>query len=855
MYLAHLWLKVIISFICIVGQLLGLMPRALGIKSHLTQTQIVQQPIEQKCINENIRALLDQPNDLNPTSFKSIADCGPQAVPALMAILEGEDSDLTRHAAQALVNIGSDALPGMIEALQENTLVIGDRDASCDTTAAYTNIFSCWADNDLLVQTTVVALVKNLQDENITVRNGAVQALGAIGPSAYAAVPVMIETLQDGDELVRENAVITLGQIGPEARDAVPELIEVFQTQDLDLSVHAANALGQIGPDARDAVPAIITVLEDQDSDIRAIAAEVLGEIGPDAHAAVPALIAALSDQNVFLRRRAASALGEIGPDARNAVPALINALQDSDDGVQSNAMTALGNIGPAAEAAVSALIAAEATSALSQIGPAAIAELIKSLESDDITIRRNAAFILGEIGPEAQAAIPALTKTLQGEDAKLRGLSLFILATLSTDESRVIDGSSIVPELRDMSRDNNADLRILALYALGEISDSQALADALVEAFKSDDVDILLTAVDVMSYTDPAVLMAHPSVVTAFQAALPSLLDNEFLTFEFRQNLTSIGAPAVPTLVELLRDKNELVARNAATALGEIGSDARTAVPVLINLLRDETSNMQNYAAIALGDIGPDAQAAVPALTQLLQHEDSNLRSSAAAALGHIDPAAHTAIPALIELLERESLYSVQSPAAYALGNIGPAAYAAIPVLLEVSLSHESPYALAKIGPTAVPALIEALDSSNMDQRKTAASALARIGPDAKAAVPKLLELLENEDGSLRWRVTNALGQIIPQEQAAIAALMQVLQEEEDGCCSPSTQEYAAYALRRIGPSAFLAVIKTLQDGDTSARYGATQAFQPLEISSTTSGSRQFRKRVRQVLNRIRGN
>lgn len=65
---------------------------------------------------------------------------------------------------------------------------------------------------------------------------------------------------------------------------------------------------------------------------------------------------------------------------------------------------------------------------------------------------------------------------------------------------------------------------------------------------------------------------------------------------------------------------------------------------------------------------------------------------------------------------------------------------------------SHQSaPGALAKIGSPAVPALVEALRDEHKDVRSSAAYALGRIGPDAKAAVPALVEALKDEDEGVR--------------------------------------------------------------------------------------------------------
>jgi len=83
----------------------------------------------------------------------------------------------------------------------------------------------------------------------------------------------------------------------------------------------------------------------------------------------------------------------------------------------------------------------------------------------------------------------------------------------------------------------------------------------------------------------------------------------------------------AVPLLQEALRQRRprdpgagveeNAVARNAARALGKLGSPAAAAIPDLLATLEDEDHGLREAAARALGDLG--ATAAVPALCRRL--------------------------------------------------------------------------------------------------------------------------------------------------------------------------------------------------------------------------------------------
>lgn len=205
----------------------------------------------------------------------------------------------------------------------------------------------------------VPALIEALKNENKQVRWRAASALGAIGAEASAAVPALITTLQDEEEYIRRIGAYALGKIGPQASAAVPELLDALQDSDRNISLVAAYALGKIGPQASAAVPTLIAGLQDANAEVRLNAATALGRIGAEAKTTVPALIAALQDKDKYVRQGAADALGRFGAKGKMAVPALITALRDENKYVRLNAATALGRIGIEAKPAIPALIGA----------------------------------------------------------------------------------------------------------------------------------------------------------------------------------------------------------------------------------------------------------------------------------------------------------------------------------------------------------------------------------------------------------------------------------------------------------------------------------------------------------------
>jgi HEAT repeat protein/outer membrane protein assembly factor BamB len=155
------------------------------------------------------------------------------------------------------------------------------------------------------------------------------------------------------------------------------------------------------------------------------------------------------------------------------------------------------------------------------------------------------------------------------------------------------------------------------------------------------------------------------------------------------------------PALRRALRDKDPMVAGDAARALGALGKRASPSVGVLVKALSHKDPNVRIYAAEALASIGPKAVAATTELARALGDPVPGVRWAACEALASIGPDAHSAVPELIKALKDEFLY-VRIFAAGALGSIGPKAYMAQEALRaaanDPTLHNEAQWALNRI-------------------------------------------------------------------------------------------------------------------------------------------------------------
>lgn len=185
----------------------------------------------------------------------------------LIEKLTDSDTRIRRDAADALVTIGSSAVPALIDAL----------------------------DN---------------QDKNV--RWCAASVLGDIGAEAKPAVPALVDALKDKDGLVRLYATLALGNIGVEAKAAVPALISALKDEEPYVRIYAPAALRKMGVEAKVAVPALITALKDKNGRVRLNAAYALGAMGTEAASAVPDLMKTLNDEKLYVQIGAVKGLGGI---------------------------------------------------------------------------------------------------------------------------------------------------------------------------------------------------------------------------------------------------------------------------------------------------------------------------------------------------------------------------------------------------------------------------------------------------------------------------------------------------------------------------------------------------------------
>ena len=180
----------------------------------------------------------------------------------------------------------------------------------------------------------VDSLLLTLEIQDTRVKEAAIASLGR--SRDRRALKPLLHLLGDENRSIREASVRALGSLGDEA---VEPLIESLGNQDWHIRMGSAIALRIIG-DSRGVEP-LIRALSDENRFVRREAAKSLGRIG-DQRAAEP-LISVLEDMDIGVRIRAAAALGKIADP--KAIGPLTHALSDRNSELQEAAVEALSKI------------------------------------------------------------------------------------------------------------------------------------------------------------------------------------------------------------------------------------------------------------------------------------------------------------------------------------------------------------------------------------------------------------------------------------------------------------------------------------------------------------------------------
>jgi outer membrane protein assembly factor BamB/HEAT repeat protein len=251
----------------------------------------------------------------------------------------------------------------------------------------------------------------------------------------------------------------------------------------------------------------------------------------------------------------------------------------------------------------------------------------------------------------------------------------------------------SYVRDWADRVTSSDAKIRASAEAAL--VHDAARSLPLLRRFLKSDNSDLHRQTFEIIRWIGP------PAIPILVELLRHEQVDFRRFAADACIDLAPDTVSIQPALRRALRDKDSMVAADAARALGALRERAGPSVPALIMTLSHEEPHVRIYVAEALASIGPKAAAATNRLTRALRDPIPGVRWAASEALAGIGPAAHSAAPQLIEALKDQFLY-VRICAAEALGSIGPKAQQAREALRaaakDPAVRYQAEWALKRI-------------------------------------------------------------------------------------------------------------------------------------------------------------
>lgn len=500
----------------------------------------------------------------------------PHALPALLEVLQSDQPFASGLAADTLMRSdldlrGKDAIAGLIAGLKgkdDRTRAFAARALGRSGPAAREPLMPLLHDSSTQTVTFAAIAMANISSA------AAVPALRLLEAAAKSPV-----------QPVQYAAITALGQLGSGAKGAVAVLKEARASKDYAISRAAETALDRIS--AARLLPPDISGLTD-DQAVRKLLTVLMGVARDD-------------EQGIWTR------LDELGP---RAGPPLIAALHSEDGRMRDAAVKALMSADIGGRAAVveaieplAALLGRnrEARYALLRFGRRAVPVLKNACHSPDKDVRRDAIDALHMIGASAKDASQELVEAL-----------------LDDDDSRIVQQAikDVVIDPAPMvraawSKAATAAQKSRILEALRKIDPSSATVRLLIEAANDDDPQLQSFAIEQLGEMGPAAESAIPCLIRTIGRNPDHTLGGKASSA-----LGKIGSKAVAPLIAKLRKTTSADPGHSygpETALAAIGPPA---VPALLEVLKDGTPQAKIGAAKALRAIRPVSTGTVAALT-----------------------------------------------------------------------------------------------------------------------------------------------------------------------------------------------------------------------------------------------
>jgi HEAT repeat protein len=725
--------------------------------------------------------------------LKLLKDKDPRVRKAVLYAF-AEDQAVARKAQPALKAAQSDG-DGDVRTLAAGVLVFLDGDKA----EASARLIDGLASRDLYVRLwtastlrkmgprakpAVSALIAAYKDVDFPdLRSAILQALGAIGPDARAAGPLLLALMKDGNSHAGD-AVGAFDMIKPMDAAIYPVLVGMLTGWQ---SGWAERRIEQAGEKA---VPALLKALKAEDPDMRAAAARAIGAIKGGEEDDVRRLLRErLKDYFARVRLAAAAALLKREPNARPAA-----------EDAHATAKAALKHNDPTVRLQALALLVfpSKLEDREARITPL----VVDALRDRDALIRCSALEHLSQEAESAKPHIPAFEKALKDDDARVREAAVKALGGSIRDPDRLL------PILKEALRDDSAEVRKAAFYRAVDLGSSdRTIVQHLVSA-------ILLAGGEQSSFLNALARYggANKGVPEALVALFQKTRNRRLREDIAREGnaLPDGGRALVPTLERLLASEDFYERRWAANTLESIDPANKLLPPVVAEVMgRDADGGAYQHVEKPLGKEDPRPKyspESVAAYAKLLGDKNENRRVGAARMLARMGTDAADAAKSLRAALKdhdpRVRLYAAEA-LWRTVGEKKPA-LAALQELRQSKDARQRKLGVVKLIPmghkaaSAVPELVDMLKTADDELAGSILHALGAIGLNAEPAVPAVLSIARDTDSTLRADAVFTLGKIGPKAKAAVPLLLKLIEDMK----SPYRDD-AIQALRSIDPKA----------------------------------------------------
>jgi HEAT repeat protein len=379
------------------------------------------------------------------------------------------------------------------------------------------------------------------------------------------------------------------------------ELLTGLQSKDAAERVKAVKGLSKLGLDA---VPHLITALRDEEAQVSQSAAYALRILKADPAALVKALSPHAKDKSAAVRAGVAGAMNRGGTDA---AAVLVKLLDDDEASVRRQSVQSL------------AVIASKTPEARKE----ALAGLQKRVKDDSTPVRLDLARALPKCG---EGSVKPLLTLADDAEANVRAHALAGLERLTVRSKEALD------VLKKKAKDDP------------EVIVRQSAIRTLSRYGKDAEPAVLEALTDRKPEVQKAALNALPALKPDAKAAVPLIedvatkSDNASLRSAATHALKQFGDEGTKAINRLLKRDDSAVRMACLRIL--VGDKAlkKEHVGDLIKALSDKEADVRALAAYALGELKADAKEALPALKKLLGDEDERVKKLAKQAAEKIE-------------------------------------------------------------------------------------------------------------------------------------------------------------------------------------------------------------------------